>query len=64
MNAQRIAWQDGAQFGDSETGELIAEYPELFDYECDFVGASMARLAFLTEFPAYRMETEKESFGE
>jgi hypothetical protein len=59
-----VAWQDGAQFGDSRTGELIADYSELFDYECDYVAACLARLAFLTEFPSYRMENEKESFGE
>lgn len=49
-------FQDGAQFYESKSGELIAEYKELFEYECDFTAALLAYLAFSTEFPQYICE--------
>jgi hypothetical protein len=45
--------QDGAFFYEEGSGAVIGHYPELFDYECDFVGALLAGLAFQVEHPEY-----------
>lgn len=50
------AYQDGGQFYDSETGELIVDYGFLVKGDYDTEGAAAARKAFLEKFPAYEME--------
>ena len=46
-------YQDGAQFYNAKTGNVIADYSELFDYECDYVAALLASLAFKSDFPQF-----------
>lgn len=46
-------YQDGGQFYDEETGELIADYGDLVTNDSDTKGASEARILFLEMYPQY-----------
>lgn len=43
--------QDGAQFYNEETGELVAEFPHLVAHDYDMEGATLARETFRDAFP-------------
>lgn len=50
----KLYYQDGAEFTDAETGELIAEYPEAVKNDFDMVGAILCRMQFESEHPGYK----------
>ena len=45
--------QDGADFYDDITGELIASYPKLVKNDSDLDGAYNAKFSFLKDNPEY-----------
>ena len=44
-------YQDGGQFYDEITGELIADYGNLVKHDYDMEGATTARKQFLIDHP-------------
>jgi hypothetical protein len=53
--------QDGADFYDLRTKDLIASYPTLCK-GIDLPGAQAAEAQFLRDHPHYRMATERDLF--
>lgn len=54
------AYQDGAEFYESESGKLIVSYGKLVKNDHDMQGAIKAFEKFREEFPQYAFEGEDE----
>lgn len=57
--AQRVAFQDGGQFYDLESGKVLSDYGDTGSS----AKASACRVTFLAANPEYRMATDNEAFG-
>ena len=55
----RVACQDGGQFYDHETGQLVANYGETYDFQ----KAQQLRARFLEEHSEFRMASDAELWG-
>jgi hypothetical protein len=52
----RLCYQDGADFYDAKTGEVIARYPLLVFNDSDLRGAMDTRQTFLEDHPDCEIE--------
>ena len=59
MAKKEIAIQDGPDFYDDATGEVIASYPDSCTGDGDIVGAEKARSRFLAGIWGNRFTVEK-----